>query len=56
MRQCGRNLIKAFLILLAIRGLSFAQQAGLAEPNIPVTLDDYLYQAAMNNSGLRAAF
>jgi outer membrane protein TolC len=26
------------------------------DPNIPLTLNDYLYQAAMNNSGLRAAF
>lgn len=54
MRQSGQKLM-VFLILWAIAAVSFAQTIS-NEPNIPLVLDDYLYQAAMNNSGLRAAF
>jgi outer membrane protein TolC len=54
MRQGGQKLM-VFLMLWAIAGMSFAQTIS-NEPNIPLVLDDYLYQAAMNNSGLRAAF
>jgi outer membrane protein TolC len=55
MRQ-GSQKLMVFLILWVICGASFAAQAIPDEPNIPLVLDDYLYQAAMNNSGLRAAF
>ena len=54
MRQGGKKLM-VFLMLWAIAGMSFAQTIS-NEPNIPLVLDDYLYQAAMNNSGLRTAF
>jgi outer membrane protein TolC len=39
-----------------IGGVTFAGQTAGADPNLPLILNDYLYQAAMNNSSLRAAF
>jgi cobalt-zinc-cadmium efflux system outer membrane protein len=55
MRQGGQRLMALF-ILGMIGGFSFAEQAVGTDPNLPVILSDYLYQAAMNNSGLKAAF
>jgi outer membrane protein TolC len=54
MRHGGKKWM-VFLILWEIVGVSFAQAAS-DEPNTPLILNDYLYQAAMNNSGLRASF
>jgi cobalt-zinc-cadmium efflux system outer membrane protein len=54
MRQGSKKMI-AFLMLWAVAGVSFTQ-ASSDDPNLPLVLNDYLVQAAMNNSGLRAAF
>jgi outer membrane protein TolC len=54
MRQGSRKLA-AFLLFGMIGGLSFTQTIP-DEPNLPLILNDYLYQTAMNNSGLRATF
>lgn len=44
------------LALLAISIACKAEQPAIIDPNTPQTLNDYLYQAAMNNSGLQVSF
>ncbi len=45
-----------FLVLLAISYACSAEQITAPDPNTPQSLKDYLYLAAMNNSGLQASF
>lgn len=51
----GSKTILLWMVLAAPFACS-AQQASPAEPNQPLTLNNYLYAAAMNNSGLQASF
>lgn len=44
------------IILSGYTCLASAEQAPPTDPNAPLLLKDYLVRAAMNNSGLRAAF
>jgi outer membrane protein TolC len=46
------------LVLLAMNfcRVGFAHAEATPEPNSPATLNEYLYAAAMNNSGLKASF
>jgi len=53
--RCYLNTIMV-LTLSGLTCLAAAEQAHPTDPNAPLLLKDYLYQAAMNNSGLRAAF
>lgn len=57
MKQGGKVLIVLLSNLLV--GVCFdaaASPVRPADPNNPQTLNDYLYQSAMNNSGLKSAF
>ena len=57
MKQGGKVLIVLLSSLLT--GVCFAATESPAkpiDPNSPQTLNDYLYQSAMNNSGLKSAF
>ncbi len=53
--RCCLNTIMV-MTLTGLTCLAAAEQVPPSAPNAPLLLKDYLYQAAMNNSGLRAAF
>ncbi len=54
MNNCGNRLLILFLVVIGM--ICQAEPPADTDPNIPQTLNDYLYQSAMNNSGLQASF
>ena len=54
MKQKSLMLIAGVLVLIYVPCLWASEQQ--SEPNIPVSLQDYLRYAALNNAGLKAAF